>query len=209
MLLLRTWGGGVFITCFCANGDLLSQWRAYGASGGGYALGFSAYQFAKQRTVFVRRVIYNPKKQRELVQNTIDRACKLLDQVTHGKSIGQLDSEILSAFAVFLSDHLREFLFTFKHYAFSEEGEWRVIFPFVRDDHIDHLKFRDGSGMPVPYLELDLGARTPELPILPLVEVVHGPTLHPQLTKKSLYLMLQQHGYDHVEVVGSEAPLRP
>ena len=30
----------LFVTCFCSNGDLLSQWRAYAGSGG-YAVGFT------------------------------------------------------------------------------------------------------------------------------------------------------------------------
>jgi hypothetical protein len=29
-----------FVTCFCENGDLLSQWRGYGGAGEGFALGF-------------------------------------------------------------------------------------------------------------------------------------------------------------------------
>jgi hypothetical protein len=32
----------IFIACFCVNGDLLSQWRAYGGRGGGYAVGLAA-----------------------------------------------------------------------------------------------------------------------------------------------------------------------
>jgi hypothetical protein len=31
----------VYITCFCEDGDLLSQWRGY-ADPGGYAIGFDA-----------------------------------------------------------------------------------------------------------------------------------------------------------------------
>jgi hypothetical protein len=30
----------VFATCFCADGDLLSQWRGYAGGVGGYAIGF-------------------------------------------------------------------------------------------------------------------------------------------------------------------------
>ncbi|MGA2964313.1 MAG: hypothetical protein ABSD96_21845 [Candidatus Korobacteraceae bacterium] len=34
----------VFFSCFCADGDLLSQWRAYGRDGRGYALAFNPQQ---------------------------------------------------------------------------------------------------------------------------------------------------------------------
>jgi hypothetical protein len=35
----------IYVTCFCADGNLLSQWRGYGQSGG-YALGFDAGRIA-------------------------------------------------------------------------------------------------------------------------------------------------------------------
>ena len=54
--------------------------------------------------------------------------------------------------------------------------------------------------------------RTPtaDMPLLPIVELVvsGGPTLHPELTTKSLNLLLQSTDYDHVEVKGSRVPLR-
>jgi hypothetical protein len=70
--------GGAYISCFCKNGDLLSQWRGYGATGGGYALGFLAGQLDTPPTeqpidkMMVRRVIYNPSVQKRMVQHWID-----------------------------------------------------------------------------------------------------------------------------------------
>lgn len=203
-------GSGFLVVCSCAEGDLLSQWRAYGESGGGYAIGLSAFELDRPKGIFVRRVIYDRDVQTRLVQSTIQKTCNLLDRLAHGRGVEQLDADkVLPAFATFLSDHLREFLFTFKHKAFAEENEWRVIFPFVRDHHITSLRFRESHGMMVPYIPFPLRPDEDEYPILPIVDVVHGPTLHPELAKKSLHLLLQQHGYDHVEVAGSEVPLRP
>ncbi|SDY89580.1 hypothetical protein [Nitrosomonas sp. Nm33] len=34
----------VYVTCFCENDDLLSQWRVYGNRGSGYAVGFDVKQ---------------------------------------------------------------------------------------------------------------------------------------------------------------------
>lgn len=61
------------ITCFCREPDLLSQWRGYGAVGGGYAVGFTAKELvAKSETVLLRRVIYDPKKQRATVERWVN-----------------------------------------------------------------------------------------------------------------------------------------
>ena len=31
---------GIYAVCFCTNGNLLSQWRAYSANGSGFSIGF-------------------------------------------------------------------------------------------------------------------------------------------------------------------------
>jgi hypothetical protein len=60
----------VYLTCFCESGDLLSQWRAYGANGGGYSLGLKfrddGYR-GGETTFMLRRVIYNLNEQRQLI----------------------------------------------------------------------------------------------------------------------------------------------
>ena len=42
--------GGAYIACFCREPDLLSQWRGYGAVGGGYAVGFNSADLATRST---------------------------------------------------------------------------------------------------------------------------------------------------------------
>jgi hypothetical protein len=41
----------IFAACFCENGDLLSQWRGYAASGGGSAIGFDSRVLKMLRSV--------------------------------------------------------------------------------------------------------------------------------------------------------------
>lgn len=200
---------GFYVSCFCNNGDLLSQWRAYGAGGGGYALGFNANAIGNKGHLLVRKVIYEKEDQLSLVKFIVDGTLQLLDEISQDKSKEELDKDhSLPAISAFLSDHLREFLYTFKHKAFSEEDEWRVIFDFDRYKHMDRLKYRQSRGFPVPYVELPLYIPSKVVPKLPLVEIIHGPTLHPDLTKKSLHLLLQRCNYEFVEVRGSNAPLR-
>ena len=202
-------GAGYYVACFCESRDLLSQWRAYGAQGGGYAVGFSACEMAIEGVVNLRKVIYSPERQRELVQKVIAGVLDAFAHVSAGKTREQLDGDhTFPSFAQILASHLREFLVTFKHDTFSDEKEWRIVLPFSRDDHIHFLRFRNSRGQAVPYMQLHPRTPTPDLPILPIVEVVHGPTLHPELAKKSLHLLLQSTDYDHVEVGGSRSPLR-
>jgi hypothetical protein len=53
----------VCVSCFCPDGDLLSQWRGYPANGGGYAIGFRTSALLKTPGM-MRRVLYEKKAQR-------------------------------------------------------------------------------------------------------------------------------------------------
>ena len=68
-------GAAIFLACFCENGNLLSQWRAYGQQGG-YALGFEIEQSWPKASLKVQRsswesrlqrVIYSPAAQRRRI----------------------------------------------------------------------------------------------------------------------------------------------
>ena len=69
-----------FIACFCESSDLLSQWRGYANTGGGYALGF---YFCNQTKIVqdetaelkprLRKVIYDECAQRELLLSRAEK----------------------------------------------------------------------------------------------------------------------------------------
>lgn len=198
---------GFCVVCFCSKGDVLSQWRAYGSSGGGFALCFSGAKLASDRSVSLRRVVYDVEQQTALVRSTLEQICAALDSATAGMTPEQ-GVRVRLAYSALLGYWLREFATAFKHPAFAEENEWRVVVPFNRATDMDSLRFRSSGPHLVPYVEYGGRLVSQELPLLPIVEVMHGPVLHGELAKKSLHLLLQSTGYDHVEVVGSGAPLR-
>lgn len=75
----------------------------------------------------------------------------------------------------------------------------------------EQVAFRTMGERITPYVELDL---SPYIGLflygrIPIEKITYGPTLQPALTKKSLDMLLQQHGFYMVEVTGSNVPLRP
>lgn len=75
--------GGVYVVCFCENGDLLSQWRGYGGAGSGYAIGLESkeigqldYSRVTQKAI-LRRVIYKPEEQEEILTGWIQSITEL------------------------------------------------------------------------------------------------------------------------------------
>ncbi len=198
---------GYLAACFCGDGDLLSQWRAYGDGGKGYSIGFDAFRFPSQDRL-LRKVIYDPEEQKSLIRDTVSRVAALFLKIAAGRSIADLDEDrTLPAFSAFISSFLSEYSFAFKHSAFKEEAEWRLIIPFMRDELLASMKFRPSAGLLIPYAELSFSDGV-QLPRLPLLEIIQGPSLYPKLNLKAVHLLLERYGYDHVEVGGSLAPLR-
>jgi hypothetical protein len=70
----------LFLVCFCADGDVLSQWRAYGGSNtaGGYALGFASPESSSG--VQLRRVVYDREAQRRASTALVDALVRLADE---------------------------------------------------------------------------------------------------------------------------------
>lgn len=67
----------VHVACFCEESDLLSQWRGYAASGGGYAIGVAvddpwpSGNIERGSRTILRRVVYEPDTQRQIVRSWI------------------------------------------------------------------------------------------------------------------------------------------
>lgn len=185
-------GHMVFAASFRANGNLLSQWRAYGTPGKGVSLGFNPghiLRCARRQQFQVGRCIYEPAVQRQLVNQVIDAVEDLAD---HEPTEAHSDH----LFATLESDLLR-LAALLKHPSFREEDEWRVVSPVMTEGATTRepdspVRFREGKSMLVPYIEFNLteAANQP----LPIDHVFLGPTAHSELSLNSLRLFLAQQG---------------
>jgi hypothetical protein len=184
----------VYVACFSADGDLLSQWRGYGATGGGYAIGFATTPLPQSQQdvgatpgFAMRRVIYNPNTQEGLVRERVKALCE------PGKTSSR-DQE--GWFSTFFSECLN----CFKHPAFEEEREWRAIqFGRQAGRDISSLKFdfRTSLSRIIDYTQLNLKATDGKFAgKLPISAVCYGPTLDAKTTERSLKILLGAHGYD-------------
>lgn len=199
---------GYYAACFCTNGDLLSQWRAYGGVTDGYSIGFATEEFLKAGFK-LRRVLYDPAAQRALLASTFSRVLSVFEEIRAGRSVEDLDRDlILAPFAEFLNKHIVEYIYCFKHPSFYEENEWRIVIDFNREDHLNFVEFRQGQGRHIPYVKFNCQGEAGLAPDLPVVSVTIGPNFTPPLAKKSMHLMIERYGYEHVEILGTDAPLR-
>jgi Protein of unknown function (DUF2971) len=228
-------GRFAFVTCFCEEGNLLSQWRTYADRGAGYSIGFSwGGLFNNTRSAIDQplcKVLYEEEQQLTLIRELVEAICATLKVVADRTNVAvnhALATEAIHALRIVLMDYLP----CFKHRSFQEEREWRIVqncdvyddyvvvqtYDGYKGQNLGRLKFRPAAGTIAPFVELEI--KFPHQPFwnrLPIVSVTHGPTQHPTLAKVSLRMLLERCGYpvmvlghedDAVRILGSDVPLR-
>jgi hypothetical protein len=202
----------LYVSCFCESDNLLSQWRAYGRSGG-FALGFRADELrglqAENTTVSLDKVLYSGNDQTERVRRIIGSALEILrdQEVVRGSDDDAPIDDILAA-ASEIAKVLLSAITSFKSPDFAEEQEWRLICqPYHADDkekvEAIHkiIRFRSSSRGLIPYLELKAPNPTENLPI---DSVRFGPTQNPELVHSATRMLLDANGLQSVKIEGSK-----
>ncbi len=150
---------------FSANGDSLSQWRAYTQNGIGFSLGFDeAYlqSLAKSQKYELIECEYDEIGHKRAISVLIDKSAESTERE-------------LDLFIELLRHSPR-----LKHPKFEEEKEWRIV---SEDMGHGKPKFRAGKSTLIPYSEFKLAG---EDGILHIAEICVGPTPHPQLAMASV-----------------------
>lgn len=192
---------GLFVTSFSELPDQLSQWRAYSRGGNGFSLGFDWGAFAPALAHLpfsLSPCVYDPTIQRQLIGELLaphlcpDSRPPDIDPVTALNKLMSFLSEVIIVAPMF------------KHPAFAEEREWRLVSAPLPAGH-KGLGFREGRSTLVPYVPFPLEG--PGLPFS-LAEVVVGPTPHPKLSLRAVATLLAQAGLANITVRGSAVPFR-
>lgn len=209
--------GQPFIVSFCEDGDLLSQWRAYGLTSG-FSLVFrplvqndKVHLTCKDgfRTM-VKKVVYDPGKQRARLRFILRQFIKLVN----GFSFAPASPQGISAHAelsLLLILEMTDWACVVKHRAFSEEREWRIItYPrsatllAMTPKAYEGVSVRPTSRLLLPYMTLGplSGKR------LPIIEIKCGPSQFQQQSGRAMNILLHKHGYKDIPVSFSGVPLR-
>jgi hypothetical protein len=183
------------VSCFCVEGDLLSQWRGYGARGGGFAIGFDVSrlsQHCKENGItHPIPLIYDKEEQRRPALNLMRRASEIAAKY-------DLKPDEWTDFSEEFIFFLTTYMLQMKNPAFREESEWRLL----KISPNETPKFRPARGIIVPYLELS------NIPPDVFKSVTLGPAIEPKFGLRPTKIFLESHGMRHVEVRQSQIPLR-
>ncbi|HCH1028475.1 TPA: DUF2971 domain-containing protein [Vibrio parahaemolyticus] len=196
--------------CVCSlstEGDLLSQWRGYSNSLGGYSIGFDAdvlEKSAEKEGFKLRQCIYDREEQERVVNDIIDNILRKYK----GTDVGQQEDFLLecaSDCADELCDKLAEISPIIKDRSFKEEGEWRLI--SKAGINFKNLDFRAGASMLTPFYKIQLKPDSGKL----ITDVIVGHTPHLELAVKATEAFIYktfQHVYLAPEVHKSSIPFR-
>lgn len=189
--VLRGWVAGfnrchhhVYLFSLSSHSNMLSQWRGYTPHGKGVCICFSSSKLlviAEEQGFELVQCVYEKEEQIRLLKNFV---YQLLDEFRSKYSRDAIDSMAPSRITEFLNDYRDDALLLFsriKNDAFKEEGEWRIVSVKPMFDPYEKLKFREGSSMLVPYMELCFKEHDWFFD-----SVLLGPTEYPELSINAL-----------------------
>ena len=197
----------VWVVCLCDAPDLLSQWRGYGGEHAGYAIGFD---FVRLQSMIrpgwtLAPCVYSP----EFQQTSADQLlAEIVEIYVEGRgrfsdaSLAQFRDDLLN---VAVSD-ISWLGALQKDAAFAEECEWR-IYTRGPGDHVPSIKFLSRQSTISQYVNLPLSLDDKKQ-VLPLFEIIVGPSRNQDLSCASIRAMLEQRGYPNPQILPSAVPFR-
>lgn len=150
-------GHGLYIVCFSAKGNLLSQWRAYCKESKGLSIGFfpeHIIETSTQNQYLIGRCIYDLQDQKEIIKKVIEAIT--ISAAAKGPDNNKHPTQSYHGAFEELLDEIFQIAALIKHPAFSEEDEWRVVSQVYKSHVLEGLKYREGTSYLIPYLEFQL-----------------------------------------------------
>lgn len=206
----------IYTASFSSEPDSLSQFRLYGPIALGFETNPIGFGYPKGDS-HLGHVVYDQASQTQLIETYFS----LLSQSEEKDASLIKSDEKKQVSTDYLVSHLLQIVALFKHPAFSDERELRLLYsePLEIMDSVSHdmaqRQFRVSGGMIVPFTDssemretFSSDKRTLHSQKLPLKSVVIGPTAHAKALAKGVRDLLSFQGYHDVEVSLSEAPLR-
>lgn len=216
-----------YVTCFSRDGDLLSQWRAYGNNGKGVSIGFDRHnlgdgcfsQFLDEKIIVYDESdqIYSIKKQVNTILEYFENSKELIDSTEY-------DFDFLVAKVII--EFLEKSISTYKHPSFRDEKEYRIEYEIdgnINKKEEEELRFRASENLIVPYVKLttkyldylkqkkdEEESVSPTFMIkrIPINNIIIGPSLEFSTLKESIEQLLIKNGYENVEILKSNVPYR-
>lgn len=213
-----------YVTCFSKDGDLLSQWRAYGNNGKGISIGFDFSNLTDSFDKYLTgtHIEYDEKIQIESIKEYIHLMIEFYKNIENNYNWNGQDFNNLVAKQIIT--FFNNVIYSFKHPSFIDEREYRLQLEIdnvmYKKEDIE-LKFRATENLIIPYtvikndyisyLETKVPNETePVFPLkkLPINKIVIGPSLDYETVKTGIEKFLSEKGYNEIDIKKSNVPYR-
>lgn len=187
----------VYACCFCRKADLLSQWRGYGGVAQGVSITFRGSELESLFKKFggtAMEVIYDKERTAESARKALHRALDMFEDILGPSSAQEKETRLAAA--------ITRLVPRFKDNGFAEEDEWRFVIQRERD--FSQVKFRERSGVVIPYLVISADDND----LLPIQYITVGPGKNQDVTMRSIEVLLKAMDYEDIEVRASSVPYR-
>jgi hypothetical protein len=189
-----------FVSCFSSLRDDLSQWRSYGGGENGYAIGIKVRDLWQLNSL-VAQVVYDADVHAQLAKQVAD--------ATVGFYLGGLEANVPKWNEVFLNSWdyaLTQIAPVVKDPGFELENEVRVIHQ-LQEVELPELRILQRKTMMSRHLPMKFrSTNTPDSSLLPIQEVIVGPSRHKEISRISVDSLLVRHGYPTDLVKVSKRP---
>jgi hypothetical protein len=180
-----------YVACFSMVPDSLSQWRAYCGGENGFAIGFSAPNIRMQHLLCA--VSYDKLKQAVAADAVAQATLSFFREGLESRpSVSPMDWG--NSFLPVWDASITYLATVGKHPSFKEEKEVRIV-TLGPADSVD-LEFRQKTSIVSRHYPLALSKETRNgRAILPIKEVIVGPSRYKGVSQASVRALLQKHGY--------------
>ena len=185
-----------FVCSFSEDGDLLSQWRAYGSDGAGISIGFRAEllsSVATDNNARLVKCVYSSAEQDRLAVSLI---LELLNCYRDENPDEAKISDVLQAMKVASV--------ACKSPSFSEENEWRLIL-LQRNDSNSKIKVRASERFLIPFFEFAFPSHSSRGIV---EECVIGPSVNFRDIEEGLRILIAEHVCSEFAIRESHIPYR-
>lgn len=213
-----------YVTCFSKDGDLLSQWRAYGNNGKGISIGFEFSNLTDSFDKYLTgtHIEYDEKIQIESIKEYIHLMIEFYKNIENNYNWNGQDFNNLVAKQIIT--FFNNVIYSFKHPSFIDEREYRLQLEIdntmYKKEDID-LKFRATENLIIPYTVIKndyisyLETKVPNesepifsLKKLPISKIIIGPSLDYETVKTGIKKFLSEKGYNEIDIEKSNVPYR-
>jgi hypothetical protein len=204
-----------FVCSLSKNGNDLSQWRAYGANGRGYAIGFDGNKleraFATKDGQRIQEhnsfpVSYDEARLRGIFKRLIDRVIPLISAPKDRGLSDDAVEEYMQTLRISLALQVYRTALFFKHSAYAAEEEYRLMQVHPADRPPNDVRFRSRPHTLLRYREFDWRSVVADS----LTHIVIGPACDPRLSSRFVNDCLRAYfptGQLHMRL--SDIPYRP